>query len=577
MTQNRHEPFEELISASLAGDLTADERERLDRHLDACAQCRSTLAAFADQRRIIAGLRHVPAPRDLGARVRAGIEQRELPWWRRPPAIFAGVGGGLAVVAGALLALVLINGDATEPPVGANSPTPSVASQPSGTPLPTLPPASPPPVASATAPPSIVASPAETPVQPTPSPEPDVYVAVTGEFDNPAMTVVDAETDEPITEVAAPAGEPIAAEISPDGQWLAFIVVLGESGMNEVRVTRIADAPDPGVPIDPPTAVGDTVTLGRTIAGSPFLERLFWSPDSRYLAYTLADVDGGGTDAWMFEADAAEVRQLTDTGTAYAGSWAAGGSGSSLLWISVAGDEPASYLRMFHDDAGDIEPADPADSPFGAAQPVFQPILSPNGAFVIYWTGTMDRVGDEWLFRQGGTPVLAENRRLDDAADGFAFESTRPLFSDLTIGREAFTSAAISWGTDSNAYAVWDANWTGTPQSAPNEAPYPDQERVYFGHADDPRGLTQSHAIDAGDVPQGTFVVDVKVSPTGRHLVITAGRPRAGIGDRLRADLLLVTRNTGSVADEVERIRNGDDGWFGPAVFRPIEDAPAER
>ena len=50
MSMNRHEPFEELISASLHGDLTADERTRLDAHLDGCEQCRSTLASFSDQR-----------------------------------------------------------------------------------------------------------------------------------------------------------------------------------------------------------------------------------------------------------------------------------------------------------------------------------------------------------------------------------------------------------------------------------------------------------------------------------------------------------------------------------------------
>nr|MBA2264827.1 zf-HC2 domain-containing protein [Chloroflexota bacterium] len=75
MTMNRHESFEELISASLNGDLTDLERQRLDTHLDSCEQCSATLAAFADQRRIIAGVRHVAPPRDLGARVRTGIER----------------------------------------------------------------------------------------------------------------------------------------------------------------------------------------------------------------------------------------------------------------------------------------------------------------------------------------------------------------------------------------------------------------------------------------------------------------------------------------------------------------------
>ena len=100
MTMNRHEPFEELISGSLTGDLTDAERERLDAHLDTCAACRATLAAFADQRRIVAGLRHIAPPRDLGARVRAGVERRGfrvVPWWRRPAVMFGGVGGAVAI------------------------------------------------------------------------------------------------------------------------------------------------------------------------------------------------------------------------------------------------------------------------------------------------------------------------------------------------------------------------------------------------------------------------------------------------------------------------------------------------
>ena len=74
----------------------------------------------------MSGLRHVAPPRDLGARVRTLVEleqRRAVPWWRRPAAIFAGVGGGLAVVAGALLAIVLLD-TPRQPDVGRVSPSP---------------------------------------------------------------------------------------------------------------------------------------------------------------------------------------------------------------------------------------------------------------------------------------------------------------------------------------------------------------------------------------------------------------------------------------------------------------------
>ena len=54
MSMNRHEDWEELVSASLTDDLGTEERARLDAHLDGCAACRATLAAFADQRRMVA-------------------------------------------------------------------------------------------------------------------------------------------------------------------------------------------------------------------------------------------------------------------------------------------------------------------------------------------------------------------------------------------------------------------------------------------------------------------------------------------------------------------------------------------
>lgn len=564
MSMNRHEPFEELISASLRNDLTKEERERLDRHLDSCDECRATLAAFSDQRRIVAGLRHVAPPRDLNARVRSGLERRRtaLPWWRRPQVAFAGIGGSLALVAGALLAFVLLNGSPGG--VGQASPTASVDADRSVTAIPTL---SPPASGAPSSQPSVTASPSEPAA--SASAEPELFLALTGPVDNQALTVRDGPTGDTVGEVDTPSGEPIAAEISPDGQWLAYITEVGESGLHEVRATRIAegvpsDDPEALPPIESPIEVGETVVLGDSVTGGPFLEHLFWSPESRYLAFTLVDPDGGGADVWIFGPGSGDVDALTDSGRAYAGSWAFGGAGSSGLWVSEAGQTPRSYLVAWHDDAGPIEPADPADSEYPPAENVFQPIVSPDGALVIFWSGRMDRPGEEWVFVEGGAPWLAEN--TSDGGGGFEFTDARELFSDVTVGRDAFTSAAITWGGDSDAFAVWNAIWTGLSQGGTDI--YPDATRVYFGHATDERGLTRGHAIDEADLPEDSFVVDVKVSPTGRHLVITAGRPRAGVLDAPRADLLLITRNTGTVADEVEPLNpDGQEGWFGPAAF----------
>ena len=584
MTVDRHQPFEELISASLTGDLTAAERQRLDAHLDSCSHCRATLAAFADQRRIMSGLRHVAPPRDLGARIRTGIEHgafANLPWWRRPITVFAGVGGSLAAVAGVLLALVLLNGSPDEPQVGAESPsataTPNLPSA-SEEPLKTLPPiitdpsvnASP--LESTPPPPSSVQPGSPTPI---PSPEPDVFLALTGPFDNLHMTVQEptpaGETPAPIAQVEvleAPNGPPIAAELSPDGQWLAFITELGLSGLNEVRVTRVAVASGD---VSSPLEVGEVVVLGSSVGGSPFLELLNWSPDSRRLAYTIADPDSSGaTDVWIFEPAAGAPAPLTDVGNAYAASWIPDrdDEAASRLWVSLAAEEPVSYVLELSA-GGEVVPMDPVEDAIHEAPRVFLPILSPDGRLAIYWTGKMASEGDRaWIMSEAGEPYLAEH---DVRRRTYEFGNERPLFSDLTVQRDAFSSAAVSWGGDSDTYAIWDARWTGISQGE-GGAQYPDPLRVYFGHATDARGMTKYHALDEADLPEDASVVDVKVSPTGEHLLVTVRYPLPGDLAAPRADLLLIKRNTGSVADEVENLSLNNQGWFGPAAFRGSEE-----
>lgn len=567
MSIGGHDRWEVLISASLTGELSGAERRELDAHLDSCVRCRDTLAAFAAQRRIVAGLRHVPAPRDLGARVRTGIAagaHADVPWWRRPAVVFAGVGGGLAAVAGALLGIVLLTGAPEDGQVGVGGESPVLAASPTASiamaaPTPTLTTAA-----------SAAPTPVEAPETPEPDPEPDVYLAYTGPFDNLLLTLRDGRTGDVLHELEAP-GPPVAAQLSPNGQFLAYVTQMGASGLNEVWVTHLGAGLLPAgaepTRVGTPLAEWETVRLGESAVGSEFLEQMFWSPNSAYLGYTLAA--DGAIDVSVLDVALGETHQLTGVGNAYAAGWVAGGDRGSLLSIlvSVAATEPMTYVHPFADMAAGTSqprsdwPIDPAEGALATVPGVFQPIVSPNGDRAIFWRGVMQPANDDWEFVGGGAPYLAELRLLDTELE---LSNERPLFSDLTIDRDAFTSAGIVWGADSDAYAVWNAQWTGLSQGTLGV--YPDPGRVYFGHASDPRDLTEFHAIDETDLPEGASVVDVKV-PTWRHLAVTAQLPIGGVMDAPAARLILVTRNTGAVADDVEVLPNGDlEGWFGPAA-----------
>ena len=134
---------DELISASLTGDLTDVERRELQAHLSTCQVCRETLEAFSQQRQLLAGLPVKAVPRDLGPRVRTGIESGRFgaPWWRRPGGLMAGAASLATVAAAALLAAFFLTGGLKSPQVAASIPPSTSAVVPSALhPLPCAPP-----------------------------------------------------------------------------------------------------------------------------------------------------------------------------------------------------------------------------------------------------------------------------------------------------------------------------------------------------------------------------------------------------------------------------------------------------
>jgi hypothetical protein len=365
---------DELISASLSGDLTDTERHQLETHLDSCPRCRATLAAFTDQRRLISGLRHAPAPRDLGARVRSGIEtgrRIDVPWWRRPTSILAAVGGVGAIAAGAVLAIILFN------------PGPIQVATTSATPSP-----------SASAGQSVAPTPSETPA-PSPSATPVPSASVAPAPAEPAGHFVYQRANQsgsvhyvtPTKEIALDLpslGMPARAALSPDGAWLAFRIDGDTSGLSDYYALRLSDE--------------KLVALGRSLQPAYGLgEQLAWSPDSAFLSYTLTSQDSK-TDAWAFSTAAVSVEQLTSSGDAFASSWAA--DDRHVLWVSRAAMQPTSYLVQV-EGAGINPPFDPSSAAIETQPGVFEPLVAPDGKHVIFWRGTMGTPGGHWSFSEG--------------------------------------------------------------------------------------------------------------------------------------------------------------------------------
>lgn len=542
MTQRRGQHPDELISAAISGDLTDDEQTLLDAHLATCESCRETMAAWTEQRRLVANLLQAPVPRDLAPRIRAGIESGAfaVPWWRRSGLLVGGV-AGLATVTAAALAVAFLNGLLPGPPV-ASSVSPSITAQASASELPRA---------------SLRESPVPSATGAPIAPEaiPPYYLAYAGPSDNLALTLRDGDQGTTERELPTPSGQPIRAALSRDGRWLAYVTPVGLKGTNLYTVVDLQD--------------GSEVELGESTAiGSPFTNALFWSPDSRYLMFTLSEPDGGpNTDAWLFDTSHKNVERLTRRGDVVASGWRTQIVDSRFdeprAWVSVATADPVSFeLPSLEGATLPLAVSDAQTTMAGA----FQPLWNNDGTAAIFWRGMMNPSAEAgYEFAESGAPYLARGAGADPTQ---AFSDATPLFSDVTIDRDAFTSAAVTWGGE-DAYAVWDARWSGSPQSS-DGSPYPDQDRVYFSHLADERNILAGHALDVADIPDGAYVSSVAIAPLGTdYLAISVGFPAAGDLSIPEGEVVVIKRNTGTVADELVRTLKGpQQGWFGPAVYQ---------
>jgi anti-sigma factor RsiW len=545
MSFRRDEHLDELISASLSGDITAAERATLDAHLAGCDRCRATLDAFSRERQLLSGMRRAAPPADLGARVRTGIESGRgmTPWWRRPGTL-VGAFASLATVAAAVLAVVVFS-NITRGPLGATgSPSPSASVAASAAP-------------SASAVPSLEPSQSAAPsAAPLPTVGPDPVGHLEYRVVNQVASL-DVVTDAGDASLAVEHfGLPISAALSPAGDWLAFQIRGDGSGLVDTYAYDLAD--------------GTLVTLFTGAADSPFAI-LSWSPDGSLLAFTGLSDDGQSADAWVFSTldPGSGARQLTNTGRSFSAGFYGGLNGSAWLWVSTAaGGQPTTDRLDVPLDGSIAAPVDPATSSLKHWDGVFLPVYAPHAGTqggAIAWRGQMRLDADGWVFAIGGMPYL-----FGPSVEGeFTFFETEghPLFDTLAIanGGEAFRSARFAWAPDGDGLAVWDAQWQGIPQPAG----FPDANRVYFAHPGSGIYIGPDQALDTADTAGGT-VVNVALGG-GQYLALTVQTAAGSEGGTYgpTAELRVVTRNTGATADEVTT-QSADRVWIGPAFYHAV-------
>jgi hypothetical protein len=546
MTLRPGQHDDELISASLTGDLSESEQAALNRHLADCPRCRDTLAAFSDERRLISGMRHVPAPPDLGARVRAGIERGSkgsLPWWRRR-ALMIGAGASVATVAAAVMAVLVIGNLPRGPETGqlSNTPLPSSSALPSTGP-------------------SASADQTTEPI-PTPTVNPQAflhpgelgYFSMTGgSLEKPKLSFIKNETGESV-EADAPSGPPIAAALSPDAEWIAYITEIGETGMNQVWALHLTN--------------GETTRLGCSEAG-PFSDRLLWSDDSGFVAFTLrvaraqlgdtydcglAEPGAAGTsDVWLFRTGSREVSQLTVSGDAFGADTDQSLQGATPVLVSHAAETPWTDVAWVPGPLGSSPDADERVRYDG----VFLPLKAPIGELAVYWSGSMSRPPDgAWQFTTGGIP------QVGTLSTSGPTEGT-PLFADLaTPGGAGFEDGHFGWGEDGDLIAFWAGRWNGTPQGDD----YPSELAAYAGRVTS-GGLTMASRLEIPADPDGARIISITFQPDGVRAVASVGQTSAGIGDPASADLYLVPINGGKAVSLGGA--SNPPPWDGPAVYGP--------
>ncbi len=189
-----------------------------------------------------------------------------------------------------------------------------------------------------------------------------------------------------------------------------------------------------------------------------------------------------------------------------------------------------------------------------------------TAALVIYWSGRWQR-SRRRVAVQRGRRALARRASTGRTTVLRVRERAAALQRPDDRSARRSTSAAIDLGRRRRLLRGVGRGLDRPPRA--RGARYPDPERVYFGHATDPRGLTRAHAIDPGDLPTewlGRRRQGLADRPSPRRH--GRARPRPGDLPRRPPSCCSSPAITGDVPTRSRPLEPAGDGsWYGPAAF----------
>lgn len=430
-----HDRARALSSRGLIDDLDGEEAAWLERHLDACAECRLEHDAFAADRELLRSLRDEPIepPRDLWAQTSAALDQAAAKRplltarsgggpaarWRTGLSTWRGFSLGAAIGAAALLVIVVSGLIPAQIPI-VNQPSGGVAgASPGPTPI------------DVTAQVPVLRSAADGSLE-------FVFTDIGGVCPHSRPECVPPPVEHKV-DVGLLGAKPSTVTLSPGSNQLAFESEGGTTSEGKIYVvpvpttgtespppvtpsaaTSSPSTPSPGSsePSPVPTPPGAIeIATGVTVVGE-----VAYSPDGQWLAFSAAPADGStGPDLYLYSAGSDAAIRVTDDHQTYFSAWLGSQVLASRVIPNVEPAAPGNPGESTGPDAnggsngnGNGRPIEGTPSSF-LIDPgtqartvltqgsVWLPVVDPTGRSVAYWSGGLRStdVGVTWLLADG--------------------------------------------------------------------------------------------------------------------------------------------------------------------------------